>query len=65
VVGKRVELTERTKGGTEFPLELSLSAWKSGKEIFFTSIIRDITERRKSRQLLRESEAAFASWSGA
>jgi PAS domain S-box-containing protein len=59
VVGKSLELAGRTRDGTEFPLELSLAAWKSGEEIFFTGIIRDITERKKSQQLLRETEEHF------
>jgi PAS domain S-box-containing protein len=59
IVGTSVELAGRTKEGIEVPIELSLATWKSGEEIFFTAIIRDITERRRSQQHLRESEERF------
>jgi len=34
------------KDGGEFPLELSMANWKAGEKIFFTGILRDITERK-------------------
>jgi PAS domain S-box-containing protein len=36
------------KNGTEFPCEMSLAMWKSGEDTYFTSIIRDLTERKKT-----------------
>jgi PAS domain S-box-containing protein len=47
------------KDGTEFPCEMSLSAWKSGENTYFTSIIRDLTERQKVEEALIESEEKF------
>jgi len=54
IVGKAVEVEGLHKSGNEFPLELSLSEWRSEKNIFFTAIIRDITERRQAEEQLRK-----------
>ncbi|HEC62578.1 MAG TPA: hybrid sensor histidine kinase/response regulator [bacterium] len=35
------------KNGTAFPVELSVASWETREGICFTSIIRDITERRR------------------
>ena len=53
VIGRTVELAGRRKDATEFPLELSLAAWKQGAEIAFTAIIRDITSRKEGEEQLR------------
>jgi PAS domain S-box-containing protein len=47
VIGQTVELAGMTKGGLEFPLELSISTWKMEDETYYTGIIRDITQRKK------------------
>lgn len=46
------------KDGTEFPCEMSISTWKSRENTYFTSIIRDLTERKKAEEALRESLAS-------
>jgi len=38
------------KDGSVFPLELSYASWKTGEGVYFTGIIRDITERVKADQ---------------
>ena len=38
------------KDGKEFPFEMSLTKWEVEDQIYFTSIIRDITERKKGEE---------------
>jgi len=53
IIGKIVEVVGINKKGRNFPIELSLATWKVNKEIFFTAIIRDITDRKKMDEKMR------------
>jgi PAS domain S-box-containing protein len=55
-LGRTIELTGRRRDGGPVPLELSLSTWKSGAASFYTAVIRDITERRQSQEVLHQRE---------
>jgi PAS domain S-box-containing protein len=57
VIGKTIEVAARRKNGSEFPIELALSSWKTREGTFFTAILSDITERKKSEERLLQTVA--------
>ncbi len=53
---KLVEFPGRRKDGSEVPLELSLGEGRSGSRRWFTGVVRDVSERRRTRDMLQESK---------
>jgi PAS domain S-box-containing protein len=54
-IGTMRELTARRKDGSEFPIDLSLSAVQKGEEWRAVGVIRDMTGRKRAEEALRES----------
>jgi PAS domain S-box-containing protein len=53
VIGQTVELEGLHKTGRIIPIELSLSTWMSMNKRHFCGIIRDISERKKNEEALK------------
>ena len=57
IIGIGREVRGRRKNGTEFPMDLGVSATNLGKRRIFTGLIRDITQRKSlEREILEISD---------
>lgn len=56
VIGRTVSLEGLRNDGTVFPVELSLARWSSHDAVFYSGIIRDVSERRAAELRLAASE---------
>jgi diguanylate cyclase (GGDEF)-like protein/PAS domain S-box-containing protein len=48
VLGKRIEIDALHRAGYEFPVELTISARRSGAGYFFNAFLHDISDRRRA-----------------
>ncbi|NJM53108.1 MAG: PAS domain S-box protein, partial [Blastocatellia bacterium] len=51
-----IQAIGRRKDGSEFPLEMSGSVWETNEGLFYTAIIRDISERKRYQQQLADGD---------
>ena len=58
VIGQRIELTGVRRGGEAFPVEVAITVMQAGGEPLFTAHLRDITERKRAEEELRQSRDA-------
>lgn len=54
LIGKTLEITALRKNGEEFPIELSISAFRIKNQWHALGIIRDISERKKAEEQIRQ-----------
>jgi PAS domain S-box-containing protein len=59
ILGRRVELTAKRANGSEFPCELEVFRVPMDGDPLFTAFVRDVTERKRKEEELRESEERF------
>jgi PAS domain S-box-containing protein len=58
IMDRRIEIEGLRRDGSEFPVELTVTAIRGGGSYCFSAFLRDITERKKNEERLREENKA-------
>ncbi|MBI3662324.1 MAG: PAS domain S-box protein [Acidobacteria bacterium] len=58
-MGTGISLVARRKDGSTFPVDINLSPTQTKEGLMITSIVRDVSERKRTEQALKDSEALF------
>jgi PAS domain S-box-containing protein len=61
LLNKRVEMTALHRDGREFPVELTVTPLKMDGAIVFSGFLRDITERKRAEERIRQDEEELRS----
>ena len=56
ILNRRVEVTASHRNGTQFPIELAITSVEQGRQVTFSAFLRDITERKRWEDDLREAQ---------
>ena len=64
ILGKRLELEAMRADGTEFPIELAITALGTASAPMFTAFIRDITARKEADRKIKRLNRVYAVLSG-
>jgi diguanylate cyclase (GGDEF)-like protein/PAS domain S-box-containing protein len=59
ILGRRIELTALRRDGTEFPVELSISALRTANGVRFNAFLQDISDRHDAERALHEAKERF------
>src|SRR5204863_195216 len=56
ILNERIEMTALHRDGREFPVELTVTPLKMDGAIVFSAFLRDITERKRAEERIRQDE---------